>query len=272
METIIGYISERLNTLLTEKKSNIAIIGFVGSLSPKSDSGDIDIFSFLSDSIDITNDNLLKKHRELISSIKIIQDELKQKSVALNVFTEFRLEEFSRFTAIKYDEYKNFLLHLKVYPNPPSILDWQQRAITYNYFSNISRIVYKTINEANLLNYLKESIPKPKLHEKVDFLRMLIYEMTEYIELGNLPKELKYFEIKNKLNYISDYLINYLFEYEENRLKGTNINEKRKILTYRKKINEIKANINLLNENNISDILDQYFEVIEKIHLEIIKL
>jgi len=268
MELVIKYISERLFYLLTEMNSKIAIVGFVGSLSPKTDSGDIDIFSFLSDS-DKIGESYLQRHKELISSIKIIQNELKEKKINLSVFTEFRLEEFSRFNSKQDNKYKDVLLHLKVYPTPSSVLEWQQKAITFSYFSNISRVIYRTTSEASLFEYLKKNIPQPNLNEKVDFLRMLIYEMAEYIELGNLPKDLKNLELKNKLTYVSDYLINYLFEYEEIRLKETSIADKRKILSFRKKITELKSKVNTSNIDDNAVLLDQYFNIIEEIYFEI---
>ena len=100
----------------------------------KIDSGDIDIFSFLND-FDDTNNSLFQKHSELISSLKLIQEELLEKDIRLTVFTEFRLEEFSRYLSKKGRQIQKMsLLHLKVYPSPTSVKEWQQKVITYSYF------------------------------------------------------------------------------------------------------------------------------------------
>ncbi len=216
MELVIKYIDKRIREILISNNSKIALIGYVGSLSPKKISGDIDIFCFLNENEPNNASDSISKHKELNLSFSLIQNELFDKNVNLSVFTEFRLEEHSRYLAKKKMSSPDYLLHLKVYPTINSVLDWQQKAIAYNYFNSISKIIYSSVDHTKMIEHLRLKIPKPTISEKIDFLRMLVYEMNDYLFLGNLPSSFVELEMKNKSIYISNYLSVFISEYLKN--------------------------------------------------------
>ncbi len=272
---ILNYIGNRFNEILTNNKSSIALIGYVGSLSPTKISSDIDLFCFLNEKhTDALNS--FSKHKELITTIRIIQNELFIKKINLSVFTEFRLEEYFRYLSYKKDCYDNYLLHLKVYPSPESVINWQQRTIAYNYFENVSKIIYKSVDETRIIAFLKNNIPKPIITEKIEFLRMLVYELNEYLLLGNLPSKLVNIELKNKSLYISSYLNDCLFEYKDSLIKIANIPKKKKIIILKEKIEKIKdilnSSTNNLNINTLNNIFDSLFLIVEEAYIELTRI
>lgn len=126
--------------------------------------------------------------------------------ISVAVFTEFRMEEISRYLLNTHPDPSSLLLHLKVYPTLSSIIFWQTRVIARGYFENIGEILYKTATGEESLRKFLSSIPLVSSKEILEFLRSLAYETYEYLCLSTMPQNFLKHEGMNKLSYIVKFL------------------------------------------------------------------
>jgi len=206
MSNIVDNLIKALQGEFNKIKPRILVVGIVGGVYPSDVHGDIDIFTVLARDKEEPKE-LAFRHSQLISILQRVGDTIAKEGGSLITFTEFRMEEFSRYTSIHNRKSgKNLFIHLKVYPTPSEIRYWQNSAVAKGYFKNIFKILYEYGNGVSYLNKVIDSLPEPSLHERLEFLRSLFYETYEYLKLSRMPRKLLKYEGFNKLAYIVKYL------------------------------------------------------------------
>jgi hypothetical protein len=202
---VSNKVIEAIEKMFQKYKPDVFIAGIVGSVYPIDIHGDIDVFVILGEQ-QKTQTEVISKHKEVIGIFNNVLKELERENIAASIFTEFRMEEFSRYLCkVKRNE-KLALIHLKIYPTPFSIEHWQTNPVAKGYFSNIVNVFYAKEGAHEKLNDLISRLPDPPDVMRLEFLRSLSFETYEYLMLSNLPSEFLVYEGFNKLSYVVKYL------------------------------------------------------------------
>lgn len=185
-----------------EMKPDLLIAGIVGSAYLTDIHGDIDVFVILSESQE-SQEKMMLKHKETVQVFDVVKRKLRDNNIAVSIFTEFRMEEFSRYLRKSKEDEDFVLIHLKIYPTPNSIEYWQTNAVAKGYFSNIVSVLYEKNNAYKKLRSSVDQFPDPSAKTRIEFLRALSYETYEYLRLSDLPPNLLLYEGFNKFSFIS---------------------------------------------------------------------
>jgi hypothetical protein len=194
-----------IEKVFQENNPNIFVAGTVGSNHLTEIHGDIDVFVILCEHPE-PPEELAFKHKEIIRIFRSVTRELKRKSITASVFTEFRMEEFSRYVCKMRMSENSTLIHLKVYPTPLSIKYWQVNPVAKGYFENVVTVFYEREGAQKKLRNMVDRFPDPSLTMRIEFLRSLAYETLECLMLSDLPSEFLVYEGFNKLFYIVKYV------------------------------------------------------------------
>lgn len=198
-ERIIKIIEHTFN----EIKPDIMMAGLVGSGQSTKIHGDFDIFIVLGETEDARKN--FARHKQVLQIFDRIRYKLNEENISISVFTEFRMEEFSRYL-LKNTKQNQCLFHLKIYPTLESISYWQANSVAKGYFSNIKQVFYEHDNFGEKLANYVNGFPVPDSKKRYEFLRSLAYETYEYLILSNLPTDYLLIEGLNKLYYIVKYV------------------------------------------------------------------
>ncbi|UCG41727.1 MAG: hypothetical protein JSU73_07455 [candidate division WOR-3 bacterium] len=147
-----------------------------------------------------------RAHKAVVSAVEAAVRRLSRRGIIIGVFTEFRMEEFSRFLLRNVPRQRLLLVHLKVYPTLPSVGIWQSRSVARGYFANVASILYHSGRRRPDSEILSSRLALPSRREQLEHLRSLAYEVIEYVAVSGLPEQFIVTEGVNKLGYIANYL------------------------------------------------------------------
>jgi hypothetical protein len=197
--------SHALSSILHRRKPRVYAVGTVGSGSALSDHGDLDVFAILT-AKGAAPLEMKRAHKAVVSAVEAAVQRLSERDIIIGVFTEFRMEEFSRYLLRNGPGQQLLLVHLKVYPTLPSVGIWQSRPVARGYFANVASILYHSGRRRPDSEILFGGLALPSRREQLELLRSLAYEVIEYVAVSGLPERFIVTEGVNKLGYIAKYL------------------------------------------------------------------